>query len=100
MRPEVAASVADHELLPTPRRMGAFPLLRVALRAGVSCKPVPPEHYRRASSLAGYEQVVVDCVCGATVIADLAYAPVPCGGCTRWFFYAGPQVLALLTPAT
>lgn len=83
---------------PLPKRLGPFPVLGVAVRAGLPMRPVPPEYWRPATDLANHLQAVIDCQCGQSVIAELIELK-PCPGCSRWFFFTGPDVLALNTPS-
>lgn len=104
VRPEVADSLRHLDKWggEMPRRLGAFPLLGVAVAAGVPCRAVPDDYWRPASGVGGghYSQAIIDCVCGATTTLELGCGPDPCAGlCGRWFFYAGPQVLALGAPS-
>jgi hypothetical protein len=100
MRPETyeALKPVDVRGEQMPGRIGLHKLLGVAMQGGVPSRWVPDEYWRQASDLNRHALAVVDCTCGQTVIVELAVELRPCPGCQRWFFYAGPDVLALNTP--
>jgi hypothetical protein len=83
---------------PVPKRMGPFPFLAVAIRAGVPTRTVPEEYWASATDLENHPQASIDCRCGESVVIGLLVME-PCSGCERWFFFSGTEVLALNTPS-
>jgi hypothetical protein len=82
-----------------PRKLGLFPLLRVAVQAGVRYRSVPEDFWAPASDAESHElQAVVNCQCGQVNIVPVGRTLLPCPGCERWFFYAGAEVLAFNSP--
>lgn len=87
----------DKHGLPLPRKFGLFPLLRVAVQAGVPMKVVPEEYWRQACDSQNRElQALIECTCGQTNVLPVGRKLVDCPGCQRWFFYAGSEVLVFI----
>lgn len=84
----------DQHGCPVPAKLGLFPLLRVAVRAGVPLRIVPEDYWRAASDVATHHlQAYVSCVCGQTNTMTVGVELLSCPGCDRWFFYTGTEVL-------
>jgi hypothetical protein len=99
IRPETMAALAPVGAFGVPllKRMGPYPFLAVAIKAGIPTRVVPEDYWRDATDLENHAQAVIDCPCGQLVIVELARDLKPCPGCKRWFFYSGPAVFALNT---
>lgn len=86
--------------MPVPKRLGLFPLLKVAVQAGVRQRTVPEDYWRVASDVEGkYLQALVDCPCGTLNVVALGSDLKHCEGCERWYFFAGTEVLVYASPA-